>query len=140
MVDSTCAFIFSPTRMPAAFQLLCELICLVAPLCASELEELARRVKNGEIDGHCYYSEGCGCFYGTIGLMHGESKAMLYNDGDRYRDQLIGDADTMTNESGITALEEQVYPIYEGQTPDSNDRSAWLHGLIFSEIARRAAE
>lgn len=111
-------------------------------LTTDELMELKRRLDDGWIDGTVYIADGCGCFYGTIYM----ARAQEVNPDDwdaveTFRNELIADADIPVSDvCGITALEESVYKITLGDSPETSEAADWLYQLICSEIARREAE
>jgi hypothetical protein len=127
--------------MEAAAQ---EFAYVAAQLTTDELKALDQRVVNGSIDGETYYSEDCGCFYGSIGIGRG-----IINDNtgwielEEFRDILLENAlpdgaqVDVDWETGITPLEDFVYYIERNATPETNSASAWLHEHLVAEIAQR---
>lgn len=108
---------------------------VAAQLTTDELTALAQRVSEGRIEGGVYIDFGCGCFYGSIGIIRGvEIEDAIV--GRKFRDQFTEDYESAW--SKLTPLEARVSVIETGDTPSTNEASAWLHGLLQAEIARRA--
>lgn len=112
---------------------------VVAKLTTDELIDLSVRVLQGDIYGNAYIHDGCGCFYGSIAII--QKRERVYGEpyaGEVVRNELLSSRlSTSLGEWGYTRLEEEVMDINRGDTPATNQISAWLHRLLVAEIARR---
>lgn len=112
---------------------------VAAQLTDAELMELDWRVVEGEIEGRQYIFGECGCFYGTVAILRGEVRRDTEpHDIERIRNKFLdGTSIIASGDFGITPLEDVVYRINIGDTPDTDGASAWLHSLLQAELQRR---
>lgn len=120
-----------------------EFAFVAAQLTTDELDKLDQRVVNGEIEGRWYlsgeYSSLYGCFFGTIAILRNLVKTD-YEDSEVVRLKCeLTQHDLAHSTFYFTAIEEVLLntELEYGMTPEMNAGSAWLHGLLSAEIARR---
>lgn len=113
-----------------------EFLFVAAQLTTAELEAIDGRVVGGQMDGGAMFMEECLCFYGTIA----ELRDIRIYRTDLFaveRNRLLG------KDLGVyrsSPLEKQIMTINPGDTPATRPASAWLHGLLQAELARRKGE
>lgn len=121
---------------------------VAAQLTDAEIAELDRRVVAGEIISSIYsdfdYNPPCGCIFGTIALLRNSmiDEWDVFDVAIELRDEFLYGSGISANENegDVSPLEDAIYGrIHYGDTPDNDETSAWLHGLLSAEIARRAA-
>lgn len=121
---------------------------VAAQLTDAEIAELDRRVVAGQIISSAYsdfdYEPPCGCIFGTISILRNPTvdEYDMFDVAIELRDEFLYGSGISANENegGVSPLEDAIYRrINHGDTPGDNETSAWLHGLLSAEIARRAA-
>lgn len=121
-----------------------EFAVVAAQLTDEELNDLNERVVEGMIDGGSFYDyeSECGCFYGSIGILREVFQGYTTNEEGRfYRNGLLQNRQVEFKSAlatyDSTALEVEILMLDYGSTPETDERAAWLHGLLSTEIARR---
>lgn len=112
---------------------------ILAPsITTEELTCIRDAAVTGHMIGHYYLRSGCGCFYGTLA----KCRTGVHTDGDNddvgtWKDELLNlDGDGFKTS---TPLEEMLWPVNIGDTPETSDELASLVGWINRELATRQA-